>query len=107
MKLSEYIRRMREIQAGMYDGRKPSVEELIELSRPQCLGLHLVTEQELEWMIEGINDGLDAIENAYLYFDDEEYEEEPLEPCVWCKPADYKVFEPDAKFCQYCGRSLT
>lgn len=35
------------------------------------------------------------------------FREEPLEPCVWCKPADYKVFEPDAKFCQYCGRSLT
>lgn len=72
MNLSEYIRRMREIQADMYDGGKPSVEELIELSRPQCLGLHLLTEQELEVMIEGINDGLDAIEKAYLYFDDEE-----------------------------------
>lgn len=75
MKLSEYIRRMREIQAGMFAARKPSVEELIELSRPQCLGLHLLTEQELEVMIVGINDGLNAIENAYLYFDDEEEEE--------------------------------
>ena len=76
MKLSEYIRRMREIQAGMYDGRKPSVEELIELSRPQCLGLHLLTEQELEVMIEGINDGLSAIIWAFLFFDDEEEEEQ-------------------------------
>lgn len=70
MKISEYIRRMREIQDYMYDGGKPSVEELIELSRPQGLGLHLLTEQELEVMIVGINNGLDAIENAYLYFDD-------------------------------------
>ena len=68
MKLSEYIRRMREIQDDMYDGGKPSVEELIELSRPQGLGLHLLTEQELEVMIVGINNGLDAIEKAYLYF---------------------------------------
>ena len=74
MKLSEYISRMREIQDDMYDGGKPSVEELIELSRPQGLGLHLLTEQELEVMIVGINNGLDAIEKAYLYFDDEEYE---------------------------------
>jgi hypothetical protein len=71
MKLSEYIRRMRAIQADMSDGGKPSVEELIELSRPQGLDLHLLTEQELEWMIVGINNGLDVIENAHLYFDDE------------------------------------
>ena len=71
MKPSEYISHMREIQADMYDGGKPSVEELIELSRPQGLGLHLPTEQELEVMIEGINSGLDAIENEHLYFDDE------------------------------------
>ena len=44
MKLSEYISRMRAIQDDMYDGGKPSVEELIELSRPQGLGLHLLTE---------------------------------------------------------------
>jgi len=75
MKLSEYIRRMRKIQADMYYGRKPSVEELIELSRPQFLGLNLLTEQELEVMIAGINNGLDAIENAYLYFEDEEDEQ--------------------------------
>jgi|LSQX01.2.fsa_nt_gb hypothetical protein len=72
MKLSEYISHMRAIQKDMYHGRKPNVEELIELSSPQCLGLHLLTEQELEWMIEGINDGLNAIEKAYLYFDEEE-----------------------------------
>ena len=72
MKLSEYIRRMRAIQDDMYDGGKPSVEELIELSRPGGLGLHLLTEQELEVMIVGINSGLDVIENEYLYFDDEE-----------------------------------
>ena len=71
MKLSEYISRMREILADMYDGRKPSVKELIELSRPQGLDLHLLTEQELEVMIVGINNGLDIIEDAYLYFDDE------------------------------------
>ena len=71
MKLSEFISRMRAIQKDMYHGGKPSVEELIELSRPQCLGLHLLTEQELEWTIEGINDGLNAMEKAYLYFDDE------------------------------------
>ena len=28
MKLSEYIRRMREIQADMFDGGKPSVERM-------------------------------------------------------------------------------
>lgn len=72
MKLSEFINRMREIQEDMYDGGKPSVKELIELSRPQGLGLSLLTEQELEVMIVGINNGLDAIKNAYLYFDDEE-----------------------------------
>ena len=71
MKLSEFIRRMRAIQDDMFDGGKPSVEELIELSRPGGLDLHLLTEQELEIMIVGINSGLDAIENAYLYFDDE------------------------------------
>lgn len=59
-------------QIDRYGGGTLTVEELIELSRPQCLGLHLLTEQELEWMIEGINDGLNAIEKAYLYFDDEE-----------------------------------
>ena len=72
MKLSEFINRMREIQENMYDGGKPSVEELIELSRPQGLNLQLLTGQELEVMVVGINNGLDAIENAYLYFDDEE-----------------------------------
>ena len=71
MKLSEYISRMRAIQDDMYDGGKPSVEELIALSRPQGLGLHLLTEQELEIMIVGINSGLDAIEKEYIYFDDE------------------------------------
>ncbi len=71
MKLSEYIRRMRVIRDDMYDGGKPSVEELIALSRPQGLDLHLLTEQELEVMIEGINDGLSAMEKAYLYFDEE------------------------------------
>ncbi|NLC25583.1 MAG: hypothetical protein GX777_03035 [Fastidiosipila sp.] len=72
MKISEFISRMREIQADMYDGGKPSVEELIELSRPQGLDLHLLTEQELKVMIAGINNGLDAIENEHIYFDDEE-----------------------------------
>ena len=72
MKISEFIRRIRAIQDDMYDGGKPSVEELIELSRPQGLGLQLLTDQELEIMIVGINNGLDAIENEYLYFDDEE-----------------------------------
>ena len=71
MKISEFISRMRAIQVDMYDGGKPSVEELIELSRPQGLGLHLLTEKELEVMIAGINSGLDAIENEYIYFDDE------------------------------------
>ena len=71
MKLSEFIRRMRVIRNDMYDGGKPSVEELIALSRPQGLDLHLLTEQELEVMIEGINDGLSAMEKAYLYFDEE------------------------------------
>ena len=74
MKTREFISRMRAIQDDMYDGGKPSVEELIELSRPQGLGLQLLTEQELEVMIVGINNGLDAIEKAYLYFDDEEQE---------------------------------
>ena len=72
MKLSEFIRRMRVIRNDMYDGGKPSVEELIELSRPRGLGLHLLTEQELEVMIVGINSGLDLMEKAYLYFDDED-----------------------------------
>lgn len=72
MKLSEFIRRMREIQDDMYDGGKLSVEELRELSRPQGLDLHLLPEPKLEVMIVGINDGLNAIEKAYLYFDDEE-----------------------------------
>ena len=74
MKTREFISRMRAIQDDMYDGGKPSVEELIELSRPQGLGLQLLTEQELKIMIVGINNGLDAIEKAYLYFDDEEQE---------------------------------
>ena len=73
MKISEFIRRIRTIQDDMYDGWKPTVEELIELSRPQGSGLHLPTEQELEVMIEGINNGLDAIGKAYFYFDGEIY----------------------------------
>lgn len=76
MKLSEFVSRIKEIHMDMhYNGLKPSVEELIEVSHPMALGLHLLTEQELEVMIDGINDGLDAVLHACLYFDDEEDEE--------------------------------
>ena len=72
MKLSEFARRARELQEYVCDGGIPAIEDLIEISRPMGLDLHLIDKQELITMIVGINTGLDAVLDAYIYFDDEE-----------------------------------